>query len=137
MEITFKEKKRIIQILADGKHVKSLPIELSFATNYVNENMIKNFSKGKTLSQNDRNLLSEFVFPIINFEWQEKLKKELLIIYKLISGKAVGLRRVNVRHLSDPRFEIQFEDKKVWFVCTKMMYDFCGDLILPTVNLNY
>jgi len=50
MEITFKEKKRIVQILADGKHVKSLPSVLSFATNYVSEDIIKSFSKGKTLS---------------------------------------------------------------------------------------
>lgn len=138
MEIKFIESKRVMKIIADGKHVKSLPLVLSFAANYVTEHTIKNFKKGKTMQQSDKNLLSEYIFPILLFEWDENLKKDLPRIHELVkSGKAIATRKVNVRHLSETRFEIQFEDKKYWFVIDKMMYDYSGNIQNPTVNLNY
>lgn len=133
---TIETTKRIVKILIDGKHVKSLPLFMQDEAKLIPKTIINTLSPKLTLSDLDCAKIAPFVFTNLCDKFLEQLKKDEKYIWELtIDNPIEGVRVVNPRS-GKKRTEVVFKNNSVKISCPEHLYKF-AITILPTANLNY
>lgn len=128
--------KRIVKIIIDGKHVKSLPLFMQDEADLIPETIINTLSPKLSLSDIDCAKIAPFVFTNLCDKFLEQLKKDEKYIWELtINNPIKGVRIVNQR-TGKKRTELVFKNNSVKIACPEHLYKFAVN-ILPTANLNY
>lgn len=140
--ITTEITKRIIKVFnydftdKSAKHIKSLPLILEGVFEEIPEHVLQELDKRKTLSENDIEKISNFVFDGLATEYLELLKKHEPYVFELtLNNPIVGTREVKERNFKS-RYELVFKDRFIKIKCPIHLHKFSKNK-LEIAKLNY